>query len=135
MGEGRGQDIPTSRVRFPPGRRLRQRRQFVRVQAEGRRVAGKHFLFFVRRQSDSDPTVVAAGARFGITVTRKIGNAVTRNRIKRIVREGCRRTAWSFPAGWDLVIVARSSAATADSRQAMDELGALARRLASESSR
>ena len=98
-------------------------------------MTGKHFLFFVLRRADSEAGVMAAGARFGITVTRRIGNAVLRNRIKRIVREGCRRTADLFPAGWDLVIVARSSAATAGCREATAELGELARRLGSESSR
>jgi ribonuclease P protein component len=135
MEQGRRVGILTSRRRFPRCRRLRQRRQFLKVQGEGRRVAGKYFLFFVRRRADSEAGVVAVGARFGITVTRRIGNAVLRNRIKRIVREGCRRTAELFPTGCDLVIVARTSAATAGCREATAELEELARRLGSESSR
>jgi ribonuclease P protein component len=72
---------------------------------------------------------VAGRVRFGITVTRKVGNAVTRNRIKRTLREGCRRTADLFPPGLDVVIVAHTSASNAASRDALDELTNLARRL------
>jgi ribonuclease P protein component len=120
---------------FPSKVRLRKRRQFLRVQGTGRRIGGKHFLFFVLRRDDSESSSVAGGARFGITVTRKIGNAVVRNRVKRIVREGCRRTARLFPTDLDLVIVARPSAATAALGEAANELLQLARRLGSESSR
>lgn len=119
---------------FPPKRRLRKRREFLAVAAQGRRLGGKHFLFFVRRR-DSGTSSVARDARFGITVTRKIGNAVIRNRVKRIVREGCRRCAELFPAGLDLVIVARPSAATAGSRETAAEIAQLARRLAAENGR
>jgi len=62
-------------------------------------------------------------------VTRKVGNAVVRNRIKRIVREGCRRVPDLFPAGTDLVILARPSAAGAGLADVASELVDLARRL------
>ena len=74
---------------------------------------------------------MAAAARFGITVTRKVGNAVVRNRIKRIVREGCRRVPELFPAGLDVVVMARSSAATARLSDVAGELSELVRRLGS----
>jgi ribonuclease P protein component len=119
---------------FPRGRRLRKRRDFLEVQGRGRRVSGKHFLFFVRRREDLETSIVAATARFGITVTRKVGNAVTRNRIKRVVREGCRKSAFHFPANVDVVIVARPSAASAGSQEAAAELTSLARRLGSGTS-
>ena len=123
-----------ARLDFPAKRRLRKRRQFLAVAAGGRRLSGKHFLFLVHRR-DPGPSSVAGEARFGITVTRKIGNAVIRNRVKRIVREGCRRSAALFPAGIDLVIVARASAATAGSRETAEEIAQLARRLTSEQRR
>ena len=124
-----------SRLGFPPRRRLRKRRQFLAVQGGGRRVGGKHFLFFVRPREDSPNSSVAGGTRFGITVTRKIGNAVIRNRVKRMVREGCRHAAELFPAKLDLVIVARPSAATAGGGEVAADLLELARRLGPRSAR
>ncbi|MES1204311.1 MAG: ribonuclease P protein component [Pseudomonadota bacterium] len=122
----------TPRLGFPARRRLRKRRDFLAVQGKGRRFGGRNFLFFARRRSDSGTSSVAAGARFGITVTRKVGNAVTRNRIKRIVREGCRRLADQFPAHLDVVIVARAAATSATSGDALADLADLARRLGAE---
>jgi ribonuclease P protein component len=55
----------------------------------------------------SDPLMAG---RLGITVTKKVGNAVVRNRIKRLVREWMRLHGW-VPVGWDLVVVAKDSAA------------------------
>jgi ribonuclease P protein component len=46
--------------------------------------------------------------RLGITVSKKLGNAPQRNRIRRIVREGVRKNAALLPSGHDIVIVARS---------------------------
>ena len=45
--------------------------------------------------------------RLGITVSRKVGNAVRRNRIKRLVREFFRLNKSLFPAGYDVVVMAR----------------------------
>ncbi len=120
-----------SGLAFPKGFRLRKRREFLAVAAGGRRLGGRHFLFLVRRR-DLGTSSVAGPTRFGITVTKKIGNAVIRNRIKRIVREGCRSSAPLFPGGFDLVIVARFSAATAASHETVAEIAQLARRLTSE---
>lgn len=57
-----------------------------------------HFVVYGRRNGGR-PT------RLGITVSRKVGKAHTRNRIKRLLREAFRRQDW--PAGLDLVFVAR----------------------------
>jgi len=120
-----------ARLGFPRRLRLRKRPEFLEVQGRGRRIGGTHFLFFVRRRANSDTSIVAAGARFGITVTRKVGNAVARNRIKRVVREGCRHVAGLFPVDADVVVVARASAVTAGAAETRAELANLARRLGS----
>jgi ribonuclease P protein component len=119
------------RFRFPRGRRIRKRREFLLVQGRGRRVGGRHFQFFVLRRVETATTGVAAAARFGITVTRKVGNAVARNRIKRIVREGCRHAPELFPRGIDVVILARGSAVGARTADFAVELADLAKRLGS----
>jgi ribonuclease P protein component len=115
--------------RFPRQRRLRKRREFLLAQGRGRRVSGKHFQFFVHRRDDFGKASLAARARFGITVTRKIGNAVIRNRIKRIVREGFRHLGDEFAPGTDLVVLARAGSERASAASFAAELVELARRL------
>lgn len=115
--------------RFPRERRLRKRREFLGVQGRGRRLPGKAFQFFVLKRDDFGGANVAARARFGITVTRKIGNAVIRNRIKRIVREGCRHLGDQFAPGLDVVVLARDGAQRTEAAAFRAELAELARRL------
>jgi len=85
--------------------RLRRRADFVAVQQDGQKLHGRHVLAIARKRND--PELVG---RLGITVTKKVGNAVVRNRIKRLVREYMRLHGW-VPAGWDVVVVAKDSAA------------------------
>jgi ribonuclease P protein component len=85
--------------------RLRRRPEFVVVQTEGQKLHGRHLLAMARKRSDP-----ALSGRLGLTVTKKVGNAVVRNRIKRMLREWMRVHGW-VPTGWDLVLVAKESAA------------------------
>jgi ribonuclease P protein component len=85
--------------------RLRQRVDFVAVQTQGRKLHGRHVLAIASRRADASPH-----GRLGLTVTKKVGNAVVRNRIKRLLREWMRLHGW-VPAGWDMVLVAKDSAA------------------------
>ena len=84
--------------------RLRRRADFVTVQTEGAKLHGRHVLALARKRSDP-----AAIGRLGITVTKKVGNAVVRNRIKRLLREWLRLHGW-VPPGWDIVLVAKDTA-------------------------
>ena len=96
---------------FPRSGRLRKRRDFLAVQGAGAVVHTRHFVLLVKRDG---------AGRVGITVSRKIGNSVTRNRVKRLVREAVRQwgdSPW-VPAGRDVVVVAKRSAA----RAALDEV-------------
>jgi ribonuclease P protein component len=107
-------------------RRLRRRGDFVRVQEEGLRVTAPHFVLLVAAQPSSrvrgpdgvlGPDPEPRPSRLGLVVTRKIGNAVTRNRIKRVCRE-CFRTSRSLvPPGIDLVIIARQGADALGTRE------------------
>src|SRR5512143_441675 len=85
--------------------RLRRRADYVAVQKDGLKVHGRHVLLLARKRRD--PELVG---RLGITVTKKVGNAVVRNRVRRLVREWMRLHGW-VPIGWDLVVVAKDSAA------------------------
>ncbi|MEM7137247.1 MAG: ribonuclease P protein component [Myxococcota bacterium] len=83
--------------------RLRKRFEFRQAQLRGRRVHTPHFLIVVQPNS-------AQKTRLGITVTKKVGNAVERNRIKRVVREVFRRNRALFPAKHDIVFIAKRGA-------------------------
>lgn len=85
--------------------RLRQRADYLAVQANGTKHHGRHVLAIARKRLAPDLV-----GRLGITVTKKVGNAVVRNRIKRLLREWLRVNGW-VPTGWDIVLVAKDSAA------------------------
>ena len=85
--------------------RIRRRAEYVAVQSDGKKLHGRHVLGLAQKRSDPE-----LSGRLGITVTKKVGNAVVRNRIKRLVREWMRLHGW-VPAGWDIVVVAKDSAA------------------------
>lgn len=97
--------------RFPKAARLRKRPEFLTVQNRGEKFQAGPFF-----------TVLALGTpdgrekRLGITVSSKVGNAVTRVRIRRHVREFYRRNRDAFPQGVNLVVIARSSAKDADGK-------------------
>jgi len=83
-----------------PLRSTLRRRDFLRVSKTGRRQSTRLFLVYGLQREDQGPI------RLGITVTRKVGNAVRRNRIKRLVREWFRQRRESVK-GLDLVIIAK----------------------------
>ena len=85
--------------------RIRRRAEYLSVQSDGQKLHGRHVLAMAKKRSDPE-----LSGRLGITVTKKVGNAVVRNRIKRLVREWMRLHGW-VPAGWDIVVVAKDSAA------------------------
>ena len=93
---------------FPKSLRLRTRREFLAVQDGGK-----------TKQVTAACLVALAlpngteHARLGLTVSSKVGNAVTRNRIRRHLREWFRAHRSELPKGHDVVIIARSSAAEA----------------------
>jgi ribonuclease P protein component len=136
-----------------PGRlRLRRRGEFLRVQRSGEKHHTRHFLVFVaptpsslgpNPRSLAQPSASPSGGpvrsepeaqqlpptRLGVTVTRKVGGAVVRNRIKRYVREAFRRNRRSFPGGLDMVWVAKHVAVGVDSATVASEMDTVAGRL------
>ncbi len=118
MAEARGEG-------FPRARRVRKRLDYLRIQNQGRRFSTPHFLVFTL----PTPPGLSAATRFGVTVSRKVGDAVTRNRVKRWIRESCRRWAAELPPTLDIVVVARPQAAGIGFAPTSAELASLTKRL------
>jgi ribonuclease P protein component len=124
VGDARGVQGSQGGEGFPRTLRVRKRAEYLSIQGGGRRLTGDHYMLFARRAEGE-----VGASRFGVTVSRKVGNAVLRNKVKRWVRESCRRMQRELPAGMDLVIVARPSAARAGYGPTAAELASLTRRL------
>jgi len=96
---------------FPREQRLRKRSDFTAIQSNGSRVVVDRFVFLLRARPDQQPP------RLGITVSRKYGNAVERNRLKRLVREAFRLASPPLvPPGIDLVVIAGGQAGSIEPR-------------------
>ncbi|MBS0966770.1 ribonuclease P protein component [Acetobacter okinawensis] len=84
--------------------RLKKRKEFLFMAAKGRKAPVSGLVLQLFRRPDSDP------ARVGFTVTKKVGNAVVRNRVRRRLREVVRRVEADTPLnGLDLVLIGRGS--------------------------
>jgi ribonuclease P protein component len=94
--------------RFQPVDRLRRSVEFQQVIRRGRRVAGAAFVVVCAPRK---PAPAEQPIRLGITVSRKVGNAVVRNRVKRRIREWFRAQREPLGAGVDLVVIGRAAAA------------------------
>jgi ribonuclease P protein component len=87
-------------ARFPKSNRLLRRPQFSRVFDTGLRIQGRFLTVLLTPNETGQP-------RLGIVASRKLGNAVKRNRAKRLIREAFRRTEPPTGRGVDLVVIPR----------------------------
>jgi ribonuclease P protein component len=108
------------------GDRLRARSSFLAAQRRGRRISGRNLVVYALARSERERE---ERARIGITVSKKVGNAVVRNRVKRWLRECYRRMASSAPGGTDLVIIARPATAHSTYQRTAEELSELIARV------
>lgn len=102
--------------------RLKQRKQFLAAADHGRRFRSSAFTVQVR-DAEPDETREPAGLRLGLTASRKVGNAVKRNRIRRRLRVAAAEAlATQADRRCDVVIVARAETLTAGFRMLVSEL-------------
>jgi len=85
---------------FDKKSRIKKRSTFVELSRNGKKIHGKHFILNYRESQN-------ASARLGITVSKRVGNAVVRNRIKRLCREFFRINRNRIDGNWDIHIIAK----------------------------
>lgn len=84
--------------------RLQKNKHFHKVFNRGKSIANRQIVLYYCYNGDTEHF------RLGISVSKKVGNAVTRNRIKRLLKEVVRGQASHIPRGYDLVIIVRKPA-------------------------
>jgi len=80
--------------------RLLERAEFQRAQRKGGRRAGEWFVIYAAPNE-------LGHSRLGLTTSRKVGNAVRRNRWRRLIREAFRKNKQALPVGFDLVVIVK----------------------------
>ncbi len=109
--------------------RLRSATDFERVRRDGRSYAHPFVVLIAGRQpADSAPGEQPAGTRVGYAAGRSVGNAVKRNRAKRLLRESVRSQAAPIAPGWDLILIARTAIVGCTLAQVREAVSQLLRR-------
>lgn len=101
--------------RFPKSARLTKRSEFVALSRGGRRVHTSHFIVLSKNTDKGEN-------RLGVTVSAKVGKAVVRNRIKRLLREFFRRHRHEISSRRDFVVIAKKDAGKLSLREILGEL-------------
>jgi ribonuclease P protein component len=94
--------------------RLSRSAEFERAYRQGRSHANRHLVVY------AFPRGTGEQARLGVSVSRKVGGAVDRNRVKRLLREAYAAEAEIVPAGHDVVVVARPGARDLAEREGLE---------------
>jgi ribonuclease P protein component len=100
------------------GRRLSRSAEFERVYRQGRSTANRHLVLY------TFPNPSAERPRLGLSVSRKVGGAVERNRIKRLLREAFARAEEELSPGQDVVVVARPQVGELAEREGLEGVNA-----------
>ena len=82
---------------------IKNNSDFLKAYRHGKSYANRYLVMYVRK-NDLDRN------RYGITVSKKVGNSVVRHRVTRLIRESIRLNVEKFENGYDIVIIARNMA-------------------------
>lgn len=82
---------------------LKKYGDFQRVYKKGKSYANKYLIMYILEQD-------AQKNRIGISVSKKVGNSVVRHRLTRLIRESYRMSEEHFRRGFDIIVIARTSA-------------------------
>ena len=126
MSKSTSPDTPKperQRLRFPKTSRLLNSRDFRKVREKGKSSQGRLLRLGVLKDSNTKP------ARIGLITSKRVGGAVDRNKTRRRLREMIRAVLPSIAPGLDVVVVAKSPAASASFDELRAEWLILARRL------
>jgi ribonuclease P protein component len=93
--------------------RLSRSAEFERVYRQGRSTANRHLVLYTFPNASTDRP------RLGLSVSRKVGGAVERNRVKRLLREAFAHAEGELRAGQDVVLVARPAAGELAEREGL----------------
>ncbi len=93
--------------------RLSRSAEFERVYRQGRSTANRHLVLY------TFPNPSSTRPRLGLSVSRKVGGAVQRNRVKRLLREAFARAEGALAPGQDVVVVARPPAGELAEREGL----------------
>lgn len=82
---------------------IKKNKDYKKIFSQNRSATNSYFVLLARKTNKE--------IRFGFSISKKVGNAVTRNRIRRLLKEVCRQEIDSFMTGYDYVIIARKGSA------------------------